>query len=218
MKYIIFFAILIIFNAVYCQDKPLIGSEIGILELYQPQNDDKIIIYNEDGSIWMDFDFSYEDKFRNQGKSEFSMSDIKELYNWQDDFKPYKFNIDYFLLLFKCLSYDGKRYSVIVNDQKNLIKYIDAGNIWKLRDWNDHVVNKVASIGIEFDDIKIKSKPDNQSDDIAFDVDKLDPAIDPVEIKDEWMKIRFWQSDKELYGWIKWKEGNQILVSLWYLM
>ena len=218
MKYIIFFAILIIFNSVYCQDKPLIGSEIGILELYQPQNDDKIIIYNEDDSIWMDFDFSYEDKFRNQGKSEFSMSDIKELYNWQDDFKPYKFNIDYFLLLFKCLSYDGKRYSVIVNDQKNLIKYIDAGNIWKLRDWNDHVVNKVASIGIEFDDIKIKSKPDNQSDDIAFDVDKLDPAVDPVEIKDEWMKIRFWQSDKELYGWIKWKEGNQILVALWYLM
>ena len=196
----------------------MIGSEIGILELYQPQNDDKIIIYNEDGSIWMDFDFSYEDKFRNQGKLEFSMSDIKELYNWQDDFKPYKFNIDYFLLLFKCLSFDGKRYSVIVNDQKNLIKYIDAGNIWKLRDWNDHVVNKVASIGIEFDDIKIKSKPDDQSSDIDFDVDKLDPAIDPVEIKDEWMKIRFWQSDKELYGWIKWKEGNQILVALWYLM
>jgi hypothetical protein len=196
----------------------LIGSEIGILELYQPQNDDKIIIYNEDDSIWMDFDFSYEDKFRNQGKSEFSMSDIKKLYNWQDDFKPYKFNIDYFLLLFKCLSFDGKRYSVIVNDQKNLIKYIDAGNIWKLRDWNDHIINKVASIGIEFDAIKIKSKPDNQSDDIDFDVDKLDPAIDPVEIKDEWMKIRYWQSDQELYGWIKWKEGNQILVSLWYLM
>ena len=79
-------------------------------------------------------------------------------------------------------------------------------------------ISRVGTILRDFDKTKIRSEPNFESSIIEIDRNLMDPAIDPVEIKKNWMKIRYWQSDKESFGWIRWKEGNQMLITLWYLM
>ena len=47
---------------IYSQDSLLIGNELGILEAVIESYKEYIMIYNEDGTIWMQFDFDYENK------------------------------------------------------------------------------------------------------------------------------------------------------------
>ncbi|WP_461633375.1 hypothetical protein [Labilibaculum euxinus] len=198
------------------QDRPLMKDESGILKADINNYQDEILILNEDGSIWMKFDFNGESKVEN--KESYTSDDIRKLYNWKDEFNPYAFHYDYVILMFKCLSYDGERYKVIVDERTGLTKWIKSKSIWKLENWEEHIVNSVATIDADYESNPIRKKPDVLSTIIEINTENLDPAIGPLLIEGDWLKIKYWENDIKNTGWIRWKEGKQIIISLWYLM
>jgi hypothetical protein len=215
MKPILTIIILIISVKVTGQDKPLIGKELGILEAKVETYKEKVLLYNQDGSIWMQFDFDYENKLKD--KSSYTYDDIKKLYKWNNDFEPYAFKIDYSLLMFICTGIDGDKYKVIVNSETGLEKYIKKENLWILRNWQDHMINSVVSIDFDIKNNPVRLKPEEEATMQKVGED-IDPVIDPIEIKGDWLKIMYWENEREMNGWIKWKVGNQIIVTLYYLI
>ncbi|WP_461629091.1 hypothetical protein [Labilibaculum euxinus] len=131
-------------------------DESGILKADINNYQDEILILNEDGSIWMKFDFNGESKVEN--KESYTSDDIRKLYNWKDEFNPYAFHYDYVILMFKCLSYDGERYKVIVDERTGLTKWIKSKSIWKLENWEEHIVNSVATIDADYESNPIRKK------------------------------------------------------------
>lgn len=215
MKHILIILTLIFSTGLYGQERPLIGEELGVLEAKIETFKENIVIYNQDGSIWMQFDFDYENKLEN--KNRYTLDDIKKLYNWNNDFNPYKFRIDYSLLMFICTGVEGDKYKVIVNKSTGLEKYIKKENIWILRNWQDHVLHSVVSIDFDKNMNPLKNKPTIDSDTIELG-ENIDPVIEPIEIKEDWLKIKYWDNDIEKTGWIVWKSDNKIIVTLYYLI
>ncbi|WP_461629092.1 hypothetical protein [Labilibaculum euxinus] len=66
--------------------------------------------------------------------------------------------------------------------------------------------------------IQLEKKTDVSSTIIEINTENLDPAIGPLLIEGDWLKIKYWENDIKNTGWIRWKEGKQIIISLWYLM
>ena len=197
------------------QGSPFMGSELGVLEVKIETYKENIVILNKDGSTWTKFDFDFENKLDN--KDSYTFDDIKRLYNWNDDFKPYAFHIDNSLLMFICTGVNDDKYKVIVNKETGLEKYIKKENFWILRDWQDHIIHSVVSIDFEIKSNPIRSNPNDEATIIKVSAN-IDPVIEPIEINGDWLKIRYWQNEREMIGWIKWKICNQIILKLFYLI
>jgi len=60
--------------------------------------------YNEDGSLWYEFTFYYDDS---DGKFEYA----------NENFNPFAFHPNNFLLDLKSRGEDGNRYEVVVNEE-----------------------------------------------------------------------------------------------------
>jgi len=215
MRQILVIIILVLTGNIYSQDRPLMGNELGILEMQLLSGKENIVIYNQDGSIWMKFDYDFENKLQN--KENYTFEDIKKLYKWNDEFNPYAFHIEYSLLMFKCTGEDKDKFKVVVNERTGLEKYIRKDKFWILRDWQDHLIHSVASIDFDIKTNPIKTSPDDEKEHVKVGAD-IDPVIQPIEIIGDWLKIKYWENDIEKAGWIKWKINNQIIVTLYYLI
>lgn len=215
MKQILTIFILTISAGVFGQDRPLIGRELGILEAKIETYKENIVIYNQDGSVWMQFDFNFENKL--DDKNSYTFNDVKKLYDWNEGFKPYAFHIDYSLLMFICTGIEGDKYKVIVNRVTGLEKYVKKDNFWILRNWQDHLIHSVTSIDFDTKTNPVRLKPTEESTILELGVD-IDPVIEPIEIRGDWLKIKYWENDNEKNGWIKWENENQIIVTLYYLI
>ena len=200
MKRLLIVLIQFLVLGLYSHDNFIIGKELGILEAQIETYNENIVIYNQDGSVWMQFDFNFENKLEN--KNQYSLEDVKKLYNWNKDFNPYAFHIDYSLLMFKCTSIEGNKYKVIVNKETGLEKYIVKEKFWVLRDLKDHIINSVVSIDFNSETNPIRQNPSEESSCLKIN-DEIDPAIDPIEIKDDWLRIKYWENETEKTGWIK---------------
>ena len=197
------------------QGSPFMGSELGVLEVKIETYKENIVILNKDGSTWTKFDFDFENKLDN--KDSYTFDDIKRLYNWNDDFKPYAFHIDNSLLMFICTGVNDDKYKVVVNKETGLEKYIKKENFWILRNWQEHIIHSVVSIDFEIKSNPIRSNPNDEATIIKVSAN-IDPVIEPIEINGDWLKIRYWQNEREMIGWIKWKICNQIILKLFYLI
>jgi hypothetical protein len=200
----------------YGQQKLTIGKELGILEIENIKQNDQVIIYNKNGSEWMRFDLSYDSLLKAKGKISYTWEDVKALYNWNDSLQPYGMHLDYYILMFKCYENGRNEYKVIVNEQTGLEKYIKKDRFWILRNWQDHLLNSVATI-----DLDLKTNPIRTGPSKTYKVIELKETpfpIEPVSIHGDWLKVKYWEDDEEKLGWILWKKGNSFLISLYYLI
>ncbi len=204
------------FSFLYSQDKPTIGTELGILELGNIKLNDQIIIYNKDGSEWMSFNYLYDSLLKAKGTTSYTLTDIKSLYNWNDTLVPYGLHLDYFILMFKCTGIINYKYKVIVNEYFGSEKYIKKDRFWILRNWQEHILNSVATIDVDLATNPIRVGPSDT--DHILELQETPFPIDPILIHGDWLKVRYFDSDKEKYGWVKWKNGNSIIVALYYLI
>ena len=209
-----FFVLLTSF--IYGQNKPIIGRELGILELGHVKLNDQIKIYNKNGSEWMSFNYLYDSLLKAKGNISYKLSDIKSLYNWNDTLAPYAMHLDYFILMFKCTGINNNKYRVIVNEKTGLEKYIIKDKFWNLRSWSDHIINSVATIDFDSKANPLRVGPSESYQKINLSETPF--PMDPVSIQGDWLKVKYFEDDKEKYGWIKWKKGNSIIISLYYLI
>jgi hypothetical protein len=165
---------------------------------------DLIRFYNDDGSLWYEFTFYYDDK---DGKFEYE----------NDNFAPLAFHQDYFLLALKCTGEEKNRYEVIVNEDTGLKKFVKKDDpALKFQSWEDHVKGAFA---VKFDEVEnqLRESPEGKVENAKLPVDV---TFHPVEVNGAWLKVR-WNGSKGSKkdsgsGWVKWRDDNQILVELFY--
>jgi len=181
----------------------------GLLTLSEEYKkpDDFIRFYNADGSLWYEFTFYYDDS---DGKYEYE----------NDNFRPFSFHPDYFTLALKLIGEKSNYYEVVVNEETKLKKYIKKNDKnLKFETWENHILKTFA---IEFNQKEnpIRETPNGTLKKV--DLSKIE-RFGAVEFKGEWLKIN-WDTEKNTdsdskktdFGWIKWKEGENLLIDWFY--
>src|SRR5215467_9892516 len=187
-----------------------IENTIGVITLSHEDPDHSHTwtakLFNEDGSIW--YEFSFYDENRDHP---FDPSRV--------DFRPFAFNLENFLLVFKCVGEDANRFEVIVNEKTGLKKFVRKNDrAFKYQTWEDHVLDQFA---VDFDESNNPLRSMLSMHARLVQAPK-DVFFHPVKIERNWLRVRWDVSETEGvkstrgkkkigYGWIKWKEGNNII-------
>ena len=186
---------------------PDIGNTVGLIVLNKNYGkEDFVHFYNGDGSLWYRFTFYYDES---DGKFEYA----------NDDFSPFAFHADYFVLALKCVRKENGRYEVIVNEETGLRKYVKADDpVLKLETWEEHILN-VFAVTFNQEENPLLATPQGQAKKVAVP----DAFFHPVEVKGEWLKVKWDTAEgterkEPRYGsgWIRWKRGESLLVELFY--
>lgn len=195
-----------------------IRNTIGVIVLNEQKDGDFIHIYNEDGSLWYKFTFYNDDR---NGKFSYV----------NDDFRPFEFHLDYFVLVLKCIKKDADRYEVIVNERAELKKYIRVDDkAMKFETWEEHILqiyaiefNSKENPLLESPQGKVKNVNLPKGEEIERTNLPIYPTFQPIKIKGDWLKVK-WEIPKEKqvkrakydFGWIRWKKDEQLLVAFFY--
>lgn len=187
-------------------DKTFIENTKGLLVLnsQRPDRKDFIRFYNDDGTLWYEFTFYYDDS---DGKFEYE----------NENFAPFAFHQDYFLLALRIAGEDKNRYEVIVNEETELKKFVRKDDpTLKFETWDEHVIKAFA---VDFNQAEnpLRESPDGKAKNV--DLPK-EVTFHPVEVKGEWLKVR-WDGSQQPKkdagsGWVKWRDNDHILVELFY--
>jgi hypothetical protein len=183
-----------------------VENSLGVVSLNEKgYGKDKFIhIYNQDGGIWYRFTYYYDGS---DGKFEYA----------NENFNPFAFHPDYFVLALKCVGEDENRYEVIVNEEKGLKKFVRKDDATlKFETWEKHIL-KTFAVDFDREQNPLRETPEGQVKDFVL---PKEATFHPVEVNGEWLKIR-WDSSKKAvkndkFGWVKWKENNKILIELFY--
>jgi len=182
------------------------SNSLGLIVLSKGGKD-FIHIYNEDGSLWHKFTFYYDDS---DGKFEYA----------NENFRPFAFHPDNFLLALKCVRKEAGRCEMIVNEETRLKKYVKADDpSLKFETWEEHVLN-VFAVGFNRKVNPMLEAPQGR----VKKVTSLDVPFHPVEVRGEWLKVKWDAANgtekkgaKRNSGWIRWKKGARLLVELFYI-
>lgn len=180
--------------------EPKVEGTRGFLVLNDQRANERDMVrfYNEDGSLWYEFSFFYDDS---DGRFDYP----------NDNFHPYAFHPDYFLLSLKYAGEDDKRYKVIVNEETGLRKYVlKSDDALKLESWKDQIEN---AFSLTFDHARnpIRDSPCGKPK--MGDFFKAD-KFEVVGFEGEWVQVR-WSIDKKTdSGWVRWKRGEKLLIEI----
>jgi len=193
-------------------DSTSMSNSIGVITLNdkrQSSSKDIIRLFNKDGSLWYAFSL-YDD------------SDVK-FDGSNTDFSPLAFHQDHFLLVLKCIGSVEDQYEVVVNENSGLRKFVKKDDpLFKFQTWEEHILNLFA-VGVNESRNPVLSKPDTGEriqvpKGVNFYPDRIDGA---------WLRIRWDESESEeanntnrkqsiRYGWVRWKDGNNIIIERFY--
>jgi hypothetical protein len=179
----------------------------GVLVLGQFRRGDFVRFYNQDETLWYEFTYFYDDS---DGKFEYA----------NDNFKPFAFHQDYFLLVLKCTDANDRFFEVIVNEETGLKKYVRANDpVFKFETWPELVLSTFA-VNFEKKSNPVLEAPAGQMREGFF---PKDITLRPIEIQGDWLKIE-WQTEgrqksrnnKSASGWVRWKEDGNLLIDLYF--
>ena len=170
-----------------------ISKNYGFLILKDnAEKDTKVIIYNKDGSEWRSVT-------------------INDSFDVSPEFSPYYLKAENSDLIFKCIKEDNNYYSIVVNEEKNTVKYIKTSDIkFQYQTIEEHIIT-VFSVGFNPESNPLHNNANDMSKKDDYDVNQF---YYPVKIKGNWLMVR---DDNDLNHWIKWKdsEGN-LIIELFY--
>lgn len=184
-----------------------IKNTIGVVVLNKFVKGDFVRFYNADGSLWYEFSYFYDDS---DGKFDYP----------NDDFRPFAFHQDYFLLVLKCTERSDKFLEVVVNEETGLRKYVKANDrVLKLKRWEEFVLS-VYAVKFDREANPILQAPNGQPNNVAI---PSDANFRPVETDGDWLKIRCDAAAEPAGkpkpnggGWIRWKSAGKLLVDFSY--
>jgi len=178
------------------QQPNLLEKSIGVVMLGSITKNDKISLYNLDGTKWYEFNI---------------YSGINDSFKVQKSFRPYNYDMDYFNIAFLCIEKNKNKFTVVINDEKKIFKDIIINDsVLVFKTWDQYVLSH-SSIGFESNKNKIRVEPNDKAQIIEF---LGNFKCKPLEIKNEWLKIS-WKPEGKIedeFGWIKWKEENKLIV------
>lgn len=163
----------------------------GFLVLKNTYNQNNILtIYNLDKSKWKSFKFN--DQFND------------------DDIAPNAIKPENTLLVFKCLGRENGFYKIVVNDEKNIFKYIKESDLnFKYQTIKEHILT-VFSIDFNEEKNPLKSEPDDKAKQFSKNKNSF---YYPIKINGNWLMV---EDNKEKF-WIKWcNENGALILDLYY--
>jgi len=135
---------------------------------------------------------------------------IKNLENHKNWLQPESMWLDYGLFKFRCKTKKKDRYEVYVSGSQTM--WIKVKNYTDYFSWEDYLKNMFS---IERSDKKtqfIYSRPFTKSAKIKSEND----CFEVKQMQNEWIKVEtagHCESEKRISGWIKWRDGNRILIN-----
>lgn len=179
----------------------------GVVIINKFEKGDFVRIYNDDGTLWYEFSYFYDDS---DGKFDYP----------NDEFRPFAFDVDHFLLALKCTRHDDNSLEVVVNEETGLRKYVKANDpVLKLKAWDKFVLSVFA---VTFDQT---TNPllEGPSDQMKKVVAPESVTFRPVETQGNWLKVT-WHLGQEHTtetkstesGWIRWRNDETLLIELSY--
>ena len=175
-----------------------IASSIGVLVAQHYGEQDTVRFFNEDGSIWYKFTFYYDDS---DGKWDYPNA----------NFDPRAFHPDNFLLALDVIEVRGERYSVVVNVETGLRKWMKKAPFLRLLTWDQYILT-AFSVAFNPVDNPVRVSPQPSAEVIRF-VDDTDYR--PEAVQGDWLKVKWGQEGAENHGWIRWKSGSRLLVTMY---
>ncbi len=184
---------------------PVIENTIGLVVLSDNyDNGDFVQIYNKDGSLWHKFTYYYDDS---DGEFEYA----------NENFRPFAFHPDYFVLALKCVGKKNGLYEVIVNEETNLKKYVKANDkVLKLETWEKHLLGLFA-VGFDEKENPMLEVPQGRAKKLITP----DATFHPVKVKGDWVKVKWETTPKtetkeaeQDFGWIRWKKDGKLILEL----
>lgn len=129
------------------------------------------------------------------------------------EFQPFSWHPDYGTLALRCIKIKNDTCKVIVNEEKMIIKNYTLKNKGLIfQTWEQHILSLFA-VGFDEQKNPIKESPIESAQTKYFEKDEF---YHPVEIKNDWLKIKWGSYNNWEYGWIKWKYKNSLLIELFY--
>ena len=173
-------------------------SALGVLVPWHYGEHDTVRIVNDDGSLWYKFSFYYDDS---DGKWDFPNA----------DFAPRAFNPDHFLLTLDVIEANGNQYTVVVNSETGLRKRVKKARFLRFLTWDQYVLTAFA---VTFDriDNPIRVLPDPSARVILF---ARGTEYQPEAVQGDWLKVKWGRERAEHHGWIRWKSGGRLLVTMY---
>ncbi|MEQ8576880.1 MAG: hypothetical protein RIB63_22630 [Fulvivirga sp.] len=176
-----------------------------------------IELFNDDMSIYAQWNYNDESfTIDNEPVPLFSVDAIR----LKDDheFLPRAFFTEYQIIHFEVKSKDGSYYEVLVNPDRRTTKKVRiSSSHFEYYTWEEYL----KLFYLMFDPLKnpLRESPDEQSE-IVYKYN--DYFFKAVEIRGDWVKLKCDGDCKpcdngELVGWVKWKEGTTILLSIGYI-
>lgn len=176
------------------------GNTRGVVVLNDNYSEtDTVKLYNEDGSLWYKFTYFYDDS---DGEFDYP----------NDEFQPYAFHPDNFILGLTAVEESQKKYIVIVNESTGLKKQINKDDFLQLISWEQYVL-VAFSVGFNPKKNPIHKEPVLESETISYQENSL---YHPVKVHDEWLQVKWGKEGDWNFGWIKWKERNKLLIQIYY--
>ena len=104
-----------------------------------------------------------------------------------------------------------------MNEKTGLKKFVKKGDsALKFETWEGHIVKAFA---VKFDPKEniLRDVPDGKVKNVEL---PEDATFHPAQVNGEWLKVRWDESRQPKqdagWGWVKWRDDNQILVELFY--
>ena len=182
-----------------------ISNSLGLVEIAEKgfMKDKTVRIYNEDESLW----------------NEFSLFDENKIYQnivQNKNFRPFRYDTDNNHFYFDWVSENKLFYQVVVNEETKLKKFVKKDDPhFKANTWEKYTLNCFA---VEFDWEKNPLRVDIDGQIIKQNLDK-GLSFQPKEIRGNWLKVKSFDlnnvndENKSESGWIKWKDGNKIIIN-----
>lgn len=129
------------------------------------------------------------------------------------DIIPLLNKTDYSILFFVCVEKSSKYYKIVTSIGN--YAYIKPSDKFIFYNWNEFLKDQVTSVESKNKRLnplfnKINGKP------INFKNLQSDDEIEVIEIKENWLNIRNATINQDY--WLKWKDGNKLLIYLNLLM
>lgn len=122
---------------------------------------------------------------------------------------------EYYIVILEAYPLDNDGfYKVIMSGDTLLLPHRE--NVTIFETWQEHII---TSFVLTTKDNPLKAQPDINAESLMFDYEEL--SFEVIEVKEEWVYVKCNRDcegcpDKEVRGWIKWKEKNSLRVELRY--
>ncbi|WP_298547099.1 hypothetical protein [uncultured Aquimarina sp.] len=139
--------------------------------------------------------------------------ELKILNKDMSTFKAWRAKEEYEILSFRCFGAKDSIYSIFIDDETKYILKDDRLVI--LQSWEEHLLNSIFSIGLDLEENPIRESIEGNP---ILSEKSNNYKISPVEIKGEWMKVKYqnFNTEKTTEGWIKWRNEKCLFVEIFY--